>query len=660
MASDPQIERINEISQLARTAWFSLLGYLVFVGITLLGVEDADFFVPSRQTQLPLVNVSIPTASFFVTAPVLGAALYVYLHLFLIKLWEAHAEAGSRAEDPLHNWLVNDFALRLRRDPKVLRRPLGWLTGFTTRALVWLAGPIVLTYAWWRSMPAHNEWLTLLIALCLGLSLLAGFTSWWTAWERLRQRRLDRSSPWRRWWRPPLAAGVGALLLGTSWLRTEGGFAPTTAWVIDQIDRLRGAETRLLQGCEPWGDILGPHLPEIQDCYDKRGKKRAPDEVRAIRIARMVPGDDNRLVRSLRRHFGRWLDDNWLPLAQTDLADDALVPLPPDWRNFQIARRGFREAWCRREGLDMTICDHHSDGDRPSPPHVATARTAYCQANGIAAGDPCPTAFASLDTRFDREWLQERASLRASLPSLDLSRKDLRRMSAPRALLVGADLTGAQMEGADLIRAQMEGAILSGAQMEGAVLSGAQMEGADLIRAQMEEAVLIRAQMEGAILSGAQMEGADLSGAQMERAFLIGAQMEGAILSGAQMEGADLIRAQLRSAKWAGARTGSPAHFADLRGAQELTQDQLDYMIGNAMTLLPETLSDGSVPRLRTCWERKPRFYDSMVRIWHKRFDFDEWQISEEFLCQRHPPIETGIRLSLDAPYPEGHPLAEN
>jgi hypothetical protein len=46
-----QIARINEISGLARTAWFSLLGYLVFVGITLLGVEDADFFVPSRQTQ---------------------------------------------------------------------------------------------------------------------------------------------------------------------------------------------------------------------------------------------------------------------------------------------------------------------------------------------------------------------------------------------------------------------------------------------------------------------------------------------------------------------------------------------------------------------------------------------------------------------------------
>jgi len=113
-ATKAQIDRINELSGLARTAWFSLLGYLVFVGITLLGVKDADFFVPTRQTDLPLVGVQIPTASFFWIAPVLGAALYTYLHLFLIKLWDAHAEARTTDADATHHWLVGDWSATIR------------------------------------------------------------------------------------------------------------------------------------------------------------------------------------------------------------------------------------------------------------------------------------------------------------------------------------------------------------------------------------------------------------------------------------------------------------------------------------------------------------------------------------------------------------------
>ena len=101
-----QIERINQVSAMARTSWIALLGYLAFIGVTLLGVEDADFFVPSRQTQLPLVDVSIPTASFFIFAPILAAALYIYLHIILLKhvtadRRERHPEMRSRTGPPV-------------------------------------------------------------------------------------------------------------------------------------------------------------------------------------------------------------------------------------------------------------------------------------------------------------------------------------------------------------------------------------------------------------------------------------------------------------------------------------------------------------------------------------------------------------------------------
>ena len=129
----PQIARINQISLMTRTTWFGLLAYLAFVGVTLLGVQDADFFVPSRQTTLPLVNVDIPTRSFFLVAPVIGLALYTYLHLQLLKLWEVLAPplgpriGRDRLGDLIYPWLISDFGLWLRGDGAARDRPLTWV-----------------------------------------------------------------------------------------------------------------------------------------------------------------------------------------------------------------------------------------------------------------------------------------------------------------------------------------------------------------------------------------------------------------------------------------------------------------------------------------------------------------------------------------------------
>ncbi|MEL6266106.1 MAG: hypothetical protein AAFR52_10755, partial [Pseudomonadota bacterium] len=197
------IARIDALSVLARTTWFGMLAYLAFVGITLLGVEDADFFIPSRQTQLPLVNVSIPTAAFFWFAPLLGAALYAYLHLQLVRLWDALAVApatvgGEPLRERVYPWLINGFALDFRPEVAPSGRPLNGLSGLVTRFLVWVAAPGVLAGFWWRSMPAHDEWLTLFVGLCLLLSLYVGFTSWWQMANRLHGRA---RTPWSGWFR---------------------------------------------------------------------------------------------------------------------------------------------------------------------------------------------------------------------------------------------------------------------------------------------------------------------------------------------------------------------------------------------------------------------------------------------------------------------------
>ncbi|MEM7215426.1 MAG: pentapeptide repeat-containing protein [Pseudomonadota bacterium] len=120
-ASEADIERINELIKTARGLWLGLLGVLVFTGITLLGVEDIDFFGLDRSVQLPLVNVSVPTTSFFWAAPALVAAAYTYMLFYLEYLWVELGNIKPRHKGKLISecitpWMVSDNALRFRSE----------------------------------------------------------------------------------------------------------------------------------------------------------------------------------------------------------------------------------------------------------------------------------------------------------------------------------------------------------------------------------------------------------------------------------------------------------------------------------------------------------------------------------------------------------------
>jgi uncharacterized protein YjbI with pentapeptide repeats len=688
-----QIARINELSAIARTSWLALIAFLAYIGITLLAVEDADFFVPSRQTQLPIVGIAIPTFSFFVFAPLLATALYVYLHIHLLKLWDAIAETppiidGRPLGEHLYPWLVNDTMLRIRSRNAVTPRPLALLTSLVSRALVWAFGPFVIAAFWWRSMPAHDEWLTLLIAACLLVSLYAGFTNWWRGTARLRG---GWEESWQARWKKPLGVLVAVMVVVTSWLRTEGGFDHYANRLIDFAEATLATEF-FAEGAYPNGD---PKPPQV-----------AQEEWVASRW--YIPNLDWFTLNQEHWHDGIAVLGNWSPLARTDLAQADLVPLPADWRTPETARHAFRQTWCAREGIAMEICHHPATADRPLPAHVAPLRRGWCDrestGDGAAAnyaGEACATFFADLDTRFDTAWREERQTAVANRDRPDLAGRDLRRALASEASLVGANLQGARLEGANLLRTRLEGADLRAARLEGADLWAARLEGANLWRARLEGANLRGARLEGANLWGARLEGAylgwarlegadlggarlegadlrearlewaylrvarlegaDLGGARLEGADFVGARLEGADLGGARLEGAHLGWADLRSARWAGAHVRSAAHFADFRGAQDITQAQLDHVIGNPGTLLPDhpAPDTGAPYRVWTCWTDPPENLDALLE---RAELFDEEAraaLRAQWLCgPDNPRRPTGTPLALDAPYPEGHPLA--
>jgi hypothetical protein len=124
------------------------------------------------------------------------------------------------------------------------------------------------------------------------------------------------------------------------------------------------------------------------------------------------------------------------------------------------------------------------------------------------------------------------------------------------------------------------------------------------------------------------------------------------LIDGAALRYADLREANLFGFSWE--PSWVPAQFADLRGAQ-LQPSMLEQMIGNSDTLLPEGLYIGS------CWDTPPPDLDAIVATaaGPGADDAARAALRAEFLCgPDNPRRKTGTPLALDAPYPDGHPLA--
>ena len=485
------VTRIDALISISRGAWLGLLFYLAFIGVTLLGVEDADFFLTERQTALPLIGVSVPTNLFFAIAPALAAMLATYLHLYLVKLWEALAEAPLPEVDPsladrIQPWELADFALSFRKGARTVEtRPLGFLAWVVSLTLAFAATPAVLAAFWWRSMPKHDEVLT--VVFC-GVPL--SFAIYGAVASFLRLRRIMRGddAPLFRGLRSRTAWGIAfASLAAFGWLTTEGTFKAYA-----EISQLRilnmpltfpsyrsRARDQMLADLQALSEedlrknfaeqlaALPPapsdRLPFAPDLFETRRNQLS-------RLSASATADDIE-DEVERRLDSAWWAQTWVPglLRPAALQNVDFAYTPEDWQDFDQAEIAFRRDWCKANDLSATLCGPVPDRDAEPADHQVHARQVWCKENLRPITDEppdqlsgrCNTHFADLDRSFAEEWKDTRQLWRDARRRRDLSGADLR----------GANLIGARMEGANLGGARMDTATnLSAATLRGAAL----------------------------------------------------------------------------------------------------------------------------------------------------------------------------------------------
>ena len=184
-----------------------------------------------------------------------------------------------------------------------------------------------------------------------------------------------------------------------------------------------------------------------------------------------------------------------------------------------------------------------------------------------------------------------RARTLTALQGLDPERKGLLVQFIYEARLIGfRDSTSKPPHGPiiNLLNANLSGADL----ISSATLFGVNLSGANLSRA-----ILKRAHLRGAHLSGAQLLAADLSSADLSFAILIGANLSCDALLNANLSHADLLNSDLSDANLSGATLreailrGAILSGDNLRGVQNLTQQQLDQVYSCKNAILPPGLT---------------------------------------------------------------------
>ena len=549
MSYEDELKHIEHISVNARGTWFALIAALLFSAIAVAGVNDSDFFSHDSSLTLPIINFAVPIESFFISAPVIVLGLFVYLHLYLGKLWRAldalgaNPELESAIENVVFPWLVSDAAIYLR--PNVSEKEYRRLTIVIVFALLWLAGPFVLLLFWWRSFTPHSVWLTLWVGLILGLGVVCAALSLLAFWKVIRKTSEETYNSQKKFVYE--LAVVGCLLIAVIGFLRVGGFNLNTH-----------------ENCLGW---IGPT------------------------VATQLP-------------FG--LPD-W-PVQSANLYNAEIVQRPSDWIPHHEAETRFLAQYSGKKPKDISGKESW----------MKTARAAFDQ---------------------------EQKARRDSLKSQNFECKNLQKLEAQEAFLLGAKMRKADLRGANFLSAILEGADLRQAKLQRAKLRFAKLQTAilweaDLSHACFEKADLTRADLSKSNLSfaelrkanftqsyaaearfdGAYLEKADLteivatksnfSNAKFLKAKLLGANLSGANLSNAILLEADLFDADLTDATVKDAVfDGALVASANLE-TTKLTPDQLNSTFGDYGTLLPE----GTAPPQH--WPKKILSRASAVHQW--------------------------------------------
>jgi hypothetical protein len=152
----------EETSRNARKIFFAMLLGCVYSWLTIATTTDVRLLTYSTSSPLPIIGAEIPIVWFYWAAPLTLIGFFIYLHLYLQRLWiglsglPAKFPDGKRLYERAYPWLLNGLVRRYIPILKIVRPPIARLEEWVTIFLCWWAVSLTLFGFWIRFLPRHD------------------------------------------------------------------------------------------------------------------------------------------------------------------------------------------------------------------------------------------------------------------------------------------------------------------------------------------------------------------------------------------------------------------------------------------------------------------------------------------------------------------------
>jgi uncharacterized protein YjbI with pentapeptide repeats len=210
---EDHIEHVRSTVANSRKMLMSVLLACLYSALTVATTTDVGLLTNSTSSKLPILGADIRINTFYVITPILLAALYVYFHVYLQRLWSGVSglrrvvTSGIGADEVVDLWLIGRPGTtaggRLGGSFAVLR-------SFVSTALAWYLVPATLVLLWLRQLSRHDWIVAGVCIVIISVVVGVGISSYFACIAKLS----PPSKTSRSWW----SRGVVALLIAFGFL----------------------------------------------------------------------------------------------------------------------------------------------------------------------------------------------------------------------------------------------------------------------------------------------------------------------------------------------------------------------------------------------------------------------------------------------------------